>query len=137
MPYELIDHTADLGVCVTAESLEELFETAAHAMFEQIVDPGSLSGKHSTAIQVCGIDLPDLMINWLRELLFIWNGLESLLKKAHIENIKETELAASIWFDSFDAKRHDILTDIKAVTYHGIHVDKTKEGWRADIIFDV
>ncbi len=137
MPYELIDHTADLGIHVTGQSLAELFETSAHAMFEQIVDISTLSARHSKRMQVIGIDLPDLIINWLRELLFIWSGQECMVQKAHIENINERELSAEILYEAFDAKRHEILTDIKAVTYHGIHVDKTTEGWRAEIIFDV
>lgn len=136
-PYELIDHTADLGIAVTAGNIYELFETAAHAMFEQIIDTGMLNGEKKTAITVTGIDQPDLMISWLRELLFFWNGRERLVKRVHIEQIKDTQITANIWHDPFDPARHEILSDIKAVTYHGVSVEQTEHEWRALIIFDV
>ncbi len=137
MPYELIDHTADIGIAVTADSMEALFETAAHAMFEQITDIRTLSGSMKTRLTITGIDREDLMINWLRELLFLWNGREYLLKQARMEKITDTGLTARVWYDSFDRQTHEILTDIKAVTYHGIRVEKTDAGWKATIIFDV
>jgi len=137
MPYELIDHTADIGIAVTASSVGELFETAAHAMFEQIADTRALTGWRRTRLTVSGIDREDLMINWLRELLFLWNGRQYLLKQARIENMANTELTARIWYDPFDRQTHEILNDIKAVTYHGIRVEKTDAGWTATVIFDV
>lgn len=137
MPYELIDHTADIGIAVTAESMEALFETAAHAMFEQITDTRTLTGSMKTRLTITGIDREDLMINWLRELLFLWNGREYLLKQASIEKIADTGLTARVWYDSFDRQIHEIFADIKAVTYHGIRVEKSDAGWKATIIFDV
>ncbi len=139
MPYELIDHTADLGIAVTAGSMEALFETAAHAMFEQITDTRTLTGSLKTRLTITGIDREDLMINWLRELLFLWNGREYLFKQAGIEKITDTglTLTARVWYDSFDRQIHQIFADIKAVTYHGIRVEQTDAGWQATIIFDV
>jgi len=136
-PYELIDHTADMGIAVTASDIYELFETAAHAMFEQIIDTALLTGEEKTAITVNGIDKADLMISWLRELLFLWNGRERLVKRTQIEQLTATEINGSMWHDPYDPTRHEILSDIKAVTYHGINVEKTEHGWRARVIFDV
>ena len=46
MPYELIDHTADIGIRATGRDIKDLFETAARAMYEQIVDTAMLIAKH-------------------------------------------------------------------------------------------
>ncbi|MBS3759160.1 MAG: archease [Desulfobacterales bacterium] len=137
MPYELIDHTADLGIAVTAGDIHELYETAAHAMFEQIIEAGALNGREKTTLSITGMDRADLMINWLRELLFFWNGRELLVKRTQIQQVTDTGIAASIWYDPFDPQRHEILSDIKAVTYHGLRVEQTEHEWRALIIFDV
>jgi len=137
MPYQLIDHTADIGIKASGETLEELFETAAEAMFDQIVDTRRLKGLGKTRLEVTGIDREDLMISWLRELLFLWNGREMLVKRAAIKAISETALSAVVIYDPYDPQTHEILTDIKAVTYHGIRVEKSEAGWESTVIFDV
>ncbi len=137
MPYKLIDHTADLGIYAAEQSLEGLFETAALAMFEQIVDTGSLTGARRREVAASGTDLPDLMVEWLRELLSLWNMDGCLVKKADVRGIENCRLSAVVNCDVFDPDRHEILADIKAVTYHGIRVEQTEKGWEAYFIFDV
>jgi SHS2 domain-containing protein len=137
MPYTLIDHTADIGVCVTGDTLTDLFVEAATAMFDQITDRKRLSGAHHRRITVTGIDRPDLLINFLRELLSFWTIDACLVKNARIHYINDERLTAEINFNEYAPETHEILKDIKAVTYHGISVDETDAGWRATIIFDV
>jgi len=137
MPYELIDHTADIGIHVTGGNIKDLFETAARAMYEQIVDMDQLKGSHTRKFQVSGIDRADLLINFLRELLSAWTIDNLLVKQIYINEIDNNHLTADITCDTYIPKTHEILMDIKAVTYHGISVDRTDDGWQATIIFDV
>jgi len=137
MSYELIDHTADIGICVTETSIKGLFEIFAMAMFEQITDTSKLNGTQSKEIHVKGIDRTDLLINWLRELLWCWTIDSSLVKDIVINDIHSNHLSAKISYDEFELKTHEILKDIKAVTYHAVFVDHTDAGWQATIIFDV
>jgi SHS2 domain-containing protein len=137
MPYELLDHTADLGIRVTGDTLENLFETAGRAMFAQIADTEGLAGASAREIQVGGMDREDLLINWLRELLCFWTIDGLLVKDVRIHEISDFRLRADVFYDDYDSKRHEILKDIKAVTYHNISVVRTDAGWTADIIFDV
>lgn len=137
MKYRLIDHTADFGIHVFGSDLKDLFSNAAFAMFDLITDIKSLKGADESSLNVKGVDRPDLMVNWLRELLYIWNGKEKLVKSINIIFITENELAAKIKFDSFDPARHSIKNEIKAVTYHQIQVNQIAKGWESRIIFDV
>jgi SHS2 domain-containing protein len=137
MPYTLIDHTADIGICVTADTLTDLFTEAATAMFDQIIDRAKLSGAQHRRVAVTGIDRPDLLINFLRELLSFWTIDACLVKNVRIHYINDERLTAEIIFDEYAPETHEILKDIKAVTYHGISVDETNAGWGATIIFDV
>ena len=137
MKYKLIDHTADLGIRVFGKSAEELFENAAFALFDLITDTGVLAGDRQTRIQVTGADRPDLMVNWLRELLYLWNGTDRLVKTVSISALSETGLTAGLTYDLFSPERHDIRAEIKAVTYHQIQVSGGSSGWEAKIIFDV
>jgi len=135
--YRLIDHTADFGIHVFGDSLQDLFENAAHAMFDQIVEPNTLKRLNTYKVHVTGDDWPDLMVNWLRELLFIWTGKELLVKHADIQTLSEYDLTATLSLDPFDPDRHIIKNELKAVTYHQIQVDRGPSGWEARIIFDV
>ena len=137
MPYELLDHTADIGIRVTEPSVKKLFETAARAMFDQIVNREGLSGVQAKEIQTDGMDREDLLINWLRELLCVWAIAGRLVKDVRIQEISDSRLRAEVSCDDYDPKQHEILKDIKAVTYHNVFVAQTEAGWTTEIIFDV
>lgn len=135
--YILIDHTADFGIHVYGSDSKELFANAAWALFDLITEMDQLSGLDSCDIEVSGDDWCDLMVNWLREVLYLWNGKELLVKNARILSLSETELTATLEYDSFNPDRHVIKTEIKAVTYHQIQVNSSPQGWEARIIFDI
>jgi SHS2 domain-containing protein len=77
------------------------------------------------------------MVNWLREVLYLWNGKERLVKSVQILSLSENKLSAKIYFDPFTPNRHIIKTEIKAVTYHQVYVKSGSLGWEAGVIFDI
>ncbi|MGB5157885.1 archease [Desulfobacterium sp. N47] len=138
MKYKTIDHTADLGIEVFGSSLKDLFENAAWALSDLLtVDTGNLRPLPETSITVSGQDWPDLMVNWLRELLYLFTGKDMIIKSAKIVSLAEYALTANIRYEPFLPTRHIIKNDIKAVTYHQIMVEQAGEKWKAKIIFDV
>ena len=137
MRYELIDHTADVGIRVFAGSPEELFADAGLVLFELITDTARLAGGESVLLEVEGADWPDLMVNWLRELLFLWSGRGMLVTAVDVTAVCETRVCATIRAARFDPGRHPIKNEIKAVTYHQAAVTRGPTGWSAVVIFDV
>ena len=137
MPYELVDHTADIGIRVRGQTLRDLFRTAGQAMFEQITDTAKVHGTRTQEIHVTGMDRSDLLVNWLRELLCCWTIDNGLIREIHIIDLLEDQIRAKYTYDAFDSHTHEILHDIKAVTYYGVSVDPTDDGWEATVIFDV
>jgi len=135
--YNLIDHTSDFGIHVYGLDSKELFANAAWALFDVITEIDQLAGLDSCQIEVSGDDWSDLMVNWLREVLYLWNGKELLVKKVRILSLSETDLTATLECDPFNPDRHVIKTEIKAVTYHQIQVNRSPSGWEARIIFDI
>jgi SHS2 domain-containing protein len=135
--YTLIDHTADFGIHVFGIDPQALFANAAYALFDMLTKIETLKGTSSINLKIFGDDWADLMVNWLRELLYLWNGKELLVKTVRISSLSETGLSANIAFDPFDPDCHEIKTEIKAVTYHQIQVTSGPKGWEAKIIFDV
>lgn len=137
MAYSLIDHKADLGIIVSGADEKRLFANTAGAMFDLITDTDRLKGRERRHLQISGCDWPDLMVAWLRELLYLWNGEQKLLKQVRIVSLNEKEIQAAVTLDSYSPDRHIIKQEIKAVTYHQIDVRKEADQWRAQIIFDV
>jgi len=135
--YHLIDHTADFGIQVFGSDSKELFTNAALALFDVITEMDVLKGRDSCSITASGEDWSDLMINWLREILYLWNGREMLVKSVQILFLSENKISAKIYFDAYKPDRHIIKTEIKAVTYHQIQVKSSPSGWKAQIIFDI
>jgi SHS2 domain-containing protein len=135
--YERIDHTADFGIRVFAEDGPALFVGAAMAMVEQIVDKQRLRPSRRVRVEVTGADWADLMVEWLRELLFLVNGRELLVCSIRILTLEAYRVSADIEADPFDPARHRIKGEIKAVTYHQIRVEPGPSGWEAAVIFDV
>ncbi len=137
MTYEIIDHTADIGLHVMAADPFELFATAARGLFDIMVTPVSLRAQETLSLKVDGADWPDLLVNWLRELLYLWSGKGLLVHSVHIHGIAADRIAADVTVDLYDPVRHDIRTEVKAVTYHQAAVERKRTGWEARIIFDV
>jgi len=135
--YKLIDHTADFGIQVFGSDSQALFTNAALALFDVITEMGALRGDDSCNIRASGADWSDLMINWLREILYLWNGREMLVKSVQVLSLSENNISAKIYFDAYKPDRHIIKTEIKAVTYHQIQVRSSPSGWEARVIFDI
>jgi SHS2 domain-containing protein len=135
--YEVIEHTADFGIRVFGTDPQELFSNAAWALFDVLTETKALSGNDSRKITVSGDDWPDLMVNWLREVLYWWNGKKRLVKSVEILSLSDKKLSAKICFDAYTPDRHIIKTEIKAVTYHQVYVKIGPSGWEAGVIFDI
>lgn len=144
--YEFINHTADLGILLYGKDLKELFGNAAYALSDIITDVSRINEKITKEIKVEGMDLEQLMINWLSELLYYYE-VDSLIFKRYAiiyinkvaKNQKQSffTLKAKAYGEKFDLERHIINTEIKAVTYHQIEVRKDNDRWRVRIIFDL
>ncbi len=137
MTYRRMDPTADCGIQVFGEDLTALFENAGLALFDLIADISRINSGFEYPIQVSGSDWPDLMVNWLRELLYVWTGKELLVKEIEVTEILEYRLSATLRVEAFNAGKHRLNQEIKAVTYHRIQVTDTPTGWEAIVVFDV
>ena len=137
--YKFFDHTADIGVEVTGRTRKELFVNAAEALFDVMIEnkAGRVAAKQQKKITVEGTDVSDLLINFLREMLYLFNGEQFITRNCEIIEFTDKKLQARLTGESFNSKKHLIKTEIKAVTYSGVMVEKQKNGWRAKIIFDV
>jgi SHS2 domain-containing protein len=137
MPYRVFDHTADLGVEVSAGTLEELYAASAFALFDLLTDLSTVRAGIAREIVVTGEDPADLLVNFLREILYMWNGGGFLVKTCLVRETTPQQLKTLLRGEFFDPVHHRILQEIKAVTYHQATVHETEEGYIAKVVFDV
>jgi SHS2 domain-containing protein len=135
--FEVLDHTADIGLIVYGEDLKSLFENAGKAFFHLITDLKKVRLRTEKRIKIRKESLERLMVDWLTELLYLHEVENLLFKEFKVESVGEEGLKARVKGEAFQEGVHVIKTGVKAVTYHQIEVRKEKEGWRAQIIFDL
>ena len=135
--YELIDHTADVGVKANGSSLSECFENAAKAMFDIITDNSEIENIGQYAIQLEADDSEQLLVDWLSELLYL-NSAQNLVFgffKVTLEDYNK-KLSATIFGEKLDFSKHKAGAEIKAVTYHMLEVRK-KKPYHVKVLFDI
>lgn len=135
--YELIEHTADIGIKVKGNDLKELFRNAAAAMFDIIAEKKEPEVKKQAEIKIeqKADNLEELFVNWLNELLSLSATKELIFSDFQINKVDKNTLQALAIGE--DIKNYKVNTEIKAATYHELKLEQTKTGWQAQVIFDV
>ena len=138
--FRYFDHTADLGLEIYGEDPADLFRNAGEALFDalvQVVEGGAPEEPHDYAIEIQGDDWADLMVNWLKELLYLFDGDQRVVVHIRIESLSENALKAVVATVAFSPDRHQVGQEIKAVTYHQIQAGPDGDRWRARVIVDI
>ena len=135
--YETFEHTADLGLRIRAADLDTLFAEAAQCMFSTIVeDLATVRPLQKIDVNLQGDEIDFLLFDWLRELLYHFDAEHVLFSKFEV-HVGKTGLTASAWGESLDRARHNLEHEVKAITYHQLHVEKVGTEWVAEVIVDI
>jgi SHS2 domain-containing protein len=133
--YELIEHTADMGLKAYGKTLAEAFANAAYGMFSIIAELGDVKEKETRRIEINGDDDESLLFEWLNSLLYYFDVEGLIFKRFDIVEFGEGRIKADCCGEKYNPKRHHLKTGIKSATYHMLEVDKAKN--RVQVIFDV
>ena len=132
--HEVIDHTADTGLVVHADTVEELFEEAARGLFRTMYAfPEGPAQPREVAAS--GSTFEELLVAWLSELLFVAEAEHLALGRFRVESVGLNAVKGIAWAKPL-ANVELEGPPIKAVTYHGLEITHG-EGWRARVILDV
>jgi len=135
--HETFDHTADLGLRVRAAELDTLFAEAAQVLFSVIVeDPHSVEPRQHVDIELTGDELDLLLFDWLKELLYRFDADGMLFSRFDV-HVADGKLTGVAWGEPLDRDRHVLEHEVKAITYHGLKVEQTADGWLAELIVDI
>ncbi len=153
-PFEVIEHPADVGFRAYGRSLEELFANAALAMMSLGCELAEVKEREHREITAAGADLEALLYSWLAEILAVADAEQLMFRRAEVTQLSPPEKVQArkggasagttagcvrgiVHGEKFDKARHHAGTYIKAVTYHQLRVERTPEGWRAQVYLDV
>jgi SHS2 domain-containing protein len=135
--YEIFEHTADLGLRVTAPDLIGLFAEAGRGLASMMVaNLDAVQPVEERKLEVEGADADYLLFDWLTELLYIFDT-ERLLLTSFDLQIDQAGLRAVCRGEKLDPARHRLEHEVKAITYHHLKVEQTNEGWQAEVIVDI
>src|SRR2546429_2908580 len=136
-PYEVFEHTADIGLHAFGRTISELFIHAAQGMESLMVAPEQVHIQVSREITVTGHDEVSLLIAWLNELNVLFDTEYLLFKDFAIDVITQNRVQGRAYGEPYDRQRHDLSSAIKAVTWHEATVEHTGNGYKARVIFDI
>ena len=105
-PYKIFDHTADLGVEIYGRNEGELFCNAAVALFDIMTDISLVHVRGEWEVSAEGGDLEELLVNFLREILYMCNGEGLLLKEFVISEMDNFHLKGTAKGEPFVHDRH-------------------------------
>jgi SHS2 domain-containing protein len=137
--FEVIDISGDVGIRAFGKSIEEAFKNSAIGMYSLITDLEGVKAEKSISISVESNSLEGLLVSWLNELIFQFDAYNFIGKDISIKALgsQPSALKAEIKGEEFDTERHERKLLIKAATYHRLKVEKVRDIWEADIIFDI
>jgi len=134
--FEVIDHTADVGIIAYGSDLKEAFANSAYGMFSLIADLDSVKENVSRKVNVEATDQEALLVDWLNELLYLFDVEHIIFKRFDITVLSQNRLQAKVYGEKIDKSRHRLKTGVKAATYHMLKIEKNK-GVRIQFILDI
>ncbi|MGM0366461.1 MAG: archease [Actinomycetota bacterium] len=139
--YSITEHPSDIGIKAWASGPHNLFSHTAEGMFEIMADFKKIRPEKKIDISIredCPCGYEEALVAWLEELIFRFETEKMLFCRFEVKELvvgKKLAIDASAWGERIKA-RHNIRVAIKAVTYHGLKVERNKD-WKAHVIFDV
>ncbi len=137
--FELLEHTADIGLIASGDTLPEAFANAAYGMFSIISDMEAVEEKEYREMAIAEDDAEDLLFEWLNSLLYHFDVDNLLFSRFDISELEISlsgcALKARCYGEKYDPARHRLKTGIKSATYHTLEVDR--ENNRVRVIFDI
>lgn len=138
--FEILEHTADIGIAAYGKTKREVFINAARGMFEIIAGrTKNLKENFYDKIKLEADNLEGLLFAWLNELLYISETKLVILNKFEIKDLSNNKIGAEVKGTKINRFNCKIKKEIKAVTYYRLEIKKDEESglWRAQVIFDI
>ncbi|MFN8007977.1 MAG: archease [Terriglobia bacterium] len=135
--FALLDHPADLGIEAYGHNLAEAFEQAALGLVSIILDSSKVDSLESRSIILEGVDIPHLLVKWLTEILYLYDGQGFASGGFEISQLTPTRLEGIVHGEPYRENKHTPRLDVKAITYHQLWVEEGSTGSRLRVFLDI
>ena len=133
--FEIIEHTADVGIRARGATAQEVFEQSTRGLAD-IMDAWRPGPGDEERIEVEARDIGGLLVDWLEEVLFLQDARDAVLRSISIERVEETSAVGTV---TLGPRGEEVLagTAVKAITFHRLRVEPDGDGWIAEVYVDV
>ena len=132
--FEILEHTADVGVRSWGPTLEEAFEQATHGLLD-IVGVWKPGTGERQEIAVEGRDLGGVLVDWLDEVLYLQDVRDVVVTALEVREV--TPEAARGWIEIAPRPPEIAGTAVKAITYHQLTVSQRDGRWETTVYLDI
>lgn len=133
--YEVLEHTADVGLRLRGSTLEEVFRTAGEG-FAELQGAWYPREGEPRSVEVLGSDPGQLLVAWLDELLYLQEAHDVVFGGFDVEAVNDDRVRARVRLAPRDGRSLESV-GVKAATLHRLMVERRPEGWLAEIYLDV
>lgn len=137
MDYEILDHTADVCMRVYGRSIGEVLKNAAYAMMDLVTDREKVNPVKGIEIEAEGETEEELLVHWLQEVLYLHQTRNMVFRDFEVNSVTDNKAKGKAFGEVIDSERHELYSDIKAVTYHNLKIESMDDRLKVDIVFDI
>jgi SHS2 domain-containing protein len=133
--FEIIEHTADIGIIAAGKDLAEAFSHAAYGLFSIITDLRKVRQTETRTVELKEGNTEDLLFAWLNHLIYLFDAEQMVFKRCDIQEFDGKNIKAVCHGEKVDPARHEMKIGVKAATYHMLKIDR--ENNQVQVIFDI
>ena len=134
--FEIINHTADVGIRAYGTNIGQAFANAARALFSLVAELDNVGEVIYRDIELTAQDQESLLVEWLNELIYLFDVENIIFKRFDIIEIDDIQLKARGYGEKVDNSKHKLKTGVKAATYHMLRIDEG-ESCQVQVLFDI
>ncbi len=134
--YEIIDHTADIGIKVMGNTLSNVIEKSIMALSNLMIGKVKIIGKEERKFNIEEENTEIALVRILEEILYLFENQKFAVSRCKV-NKKKNNYEIKLKGKVYDLEEIEGATEIKAVTYHKLSVKQINDNWMATVIFDI
>jgi len=134
--FEIVGHTADVGIKAYGADISQAFTNAARALFSLITELDDVEEILHRDIELTAPDEESLLVDWLNELIYLFDTENIVFKRFDVTKLNDTQLKARSYGEKVDSSKHRLKIGVKAATYHMLKVAKG-DGCQVQVLFDI
>lgn len=135
--YQILDHTADIRINLSADTLNALFEVALEALLSIVKNETFKFSKqeYEEEFLINAESKEELLVKFLNEILFFIYYKQLFPKKILTLKIEKEQMFFKAHFYKLTEFKHSL--EIKAITYGDLEIEKKQDIYTATVIVDV